>query len=59
MIKKDEYLAAIKDERLKPLHERPYTPGEHWIIGPADPPGAPISGNPTRQDTDKAHDQHP
>jgi hypothetical protein len=40
-------IAAVKDERLKPLHERPYTPGETFIIPEADPPGAPISGNPT------------
>jgi hypothetical protein len=57
MIKKDEY--------LKPLHARPYTPGEQFTIGDADPPGAPISGNPHRpsqqqgQDTDKAHDNQP
>jgi hypothetical protein len=52
-----------KDPVLKPLHERSYIPGETWIIGEADPPGAPISGNPPRpsrsdevSDTDKAHD---
>jgi hypothetical protein len=52
-----------KDSHLKPLQEHPYTPGETWIIPEADPPGAPISGNPTPtpqgRDTDKAHDQHP
>jgi hypothetical protein len=41
-------ITATKDPSLKPLHERPYTPGETWIIGEADPPGAPLSGIPTR-----------
>jgi hypothetical protein len=52
-----------KDKTLKPLPERAYTPGETWLIGTADPPGAPICGNPPRpsqgQDTDKAHDHQP
>jgi hypothetical protein len=55
MIKKDPY--------LKPLRARPYTPGETWLIGEANPPGAPISGNPapTQQskDNEKPHDEHP
>jgi hypothetical protein len=46
-----------KDPHLKPLHERPYTPGEQFIIGPADPPGAPISGNPTPQPPGQAQEQ--
>jgi hypothetical protein len=60
-------IAPTKDPHLNPLHERPYTPGETWIIGPADPPGAPISGNPNGQskdvppqDTERNDDQqHP
>jgi hypothetical protein len=53
-----------KDTVLKPIQLHPYTPGEQWIIGPADPPGAPISGNPQQsqkqsQDTDKSDDRKP
>ena len=51
-----------KDKFLKPLQERPYTPGEQFIIGTADPPGAPICGIPTptqqSKEQEKGDDQH-
>jgi hypothetical protein len=52
----------MSDNRRTPS-ERPYTPGEQWVIGPADPPGAPISGMPapTQQskEQDTPREQHP
>jgi hypothetical protein len=51
-----------KDKFLKPLQERPYTPGEQFIIGTADPPGAPICGIPTptqqSKEQENGDDQH-
>jgi hypothetical protein len=45
-----------KDPVLKPLHEHPYTPGEQFIIGEADPPGARISGVPPRPSQEQSQD---